>query len=441
MRLMSTLNNELYQRCLVACCLEMAISSNKLPCDFPLLLQILKLAPYHFVKVIEPVLRLREGLPCTLFRDLAKVEEKILESLAWTSDSPLWEDIRANEGQLPTCQQVMPPNMLDDPSRTDLAPDGSLPGAPADHDQQPSTSDQNRQRRSKGFIIFARKVYMLMSLRLKDLCYKLKISEELRMKIWTCFKHSLVHFTDLMMDRHLDQLLMCAIYIIPQITGMDLTFKRIMEAYMDQQPARESVYQKVLISGRNSKNSSPASNNISDHSTHFLTPDTPSAHYPAPCQEERGNLNTFYDQVYHKKMENFAKQFAPPPGVGTPRTTPYPVQNRASPRRNRLPSNLNISLYNRESTRQRTPIYTYYFSSSSSERLREINNMISGRIPNKRSYASSMNGAEEEEGDGCPLVRRRRLDGPSALNRRLREVENDRAAARDRATCRSSLRA
>ncbi|KAM7014964.1 retinoblastoma-like protein 2 [Tautogolabrus adspersus] len=100
------LNNELYQCCLVACCLEIAIKSNNLPCDFPLLLEINNLAPYHFGKVIELVLRLRECLPRTVFRHLAKLEEKILESLAWTSGSPLWEDIRANDGRLPTCQQA-----------------------------------------------------------------------------------------------------------------------------------------------------------------------------------------------------------------------------------------------------------------------------------------------------------------------------------------------
>ena len=43
--------NDLIQSCLVACCLEITISLNRLPCDFPLLLQILKLAPYHFWRV------------------------------------------------------------------------------------------------------------------------------------------------------------------------------------------------------------------------------------------------------------------------------------------------------------------------------------------------------------------------------------------------------
>lgn len=56
-----------------------------------------------------------------------------------------------------------------------------------------------------------------MAKRLRELCATLHISDELRLKIWTCFEHSLVHCTDLMVDRHLDQLLMCAIYIIAKV--------------------------------------------------------------------------------------------------------------------------------------------------------------------------------------------------------------------------------
>lgn len=60
-------------------------------------------------------------------------------------------------------------------------------------------------------------VYHLASVRLRDLCLKLDISSELRGKIWTCFEHSLVHCTDLMKDRHLDQMLLCSIYIISKV--------------------------------------------------------------------------------------------------------------------------------------------------------------------------------------------------------------------------------
>lgn len=45
------LEKDLFQRCLVACCLEISTSTNRLSFDFPLLLHILGLASYHFWRV------------------------------------------------------------------------------------------------------------------------------------------------------------------------------------------------------------------------------------------------------------------------------------------------------------------------------------------------------------------------------------------------------
>ncbi|XP_051235914.1 retinoblastoma-like protein 2 isoform X1 [Dicentrarchus labrax] len=445
------LENDLFHCCLVACCLEMTISSNRLPCDFPLLLQILKLAPYHLWKVIELVLRAEVGLPRAVFTHLAQVEEKVLESLAWTCDSPLWEEIRPNEGHLPTCQQVMPPTQVEDPKTTDLQPDENLPavillsaglGSGADlsagTDQQHSPSAVNRPRRCNSLHMFARKVYSLMGRRLRELCSTLDISDDLRLKIWTCFEYSLVYCTDLMVDRHLDQLLMCAIYIIAKITKVEIPFKHIMKCYKSKPLANKSVCKNVLISGRDTENDLTGNNNNGDQSDGILTPNTPSTHYPGLCQEERGNLIYFYNQVYTTNMEHFAKQFAPTPGGDTPPLSPYPRQWKVSPRRRRLSPSypIFISPYNPETTLPRTSGLCYYFNSSPPERLREINNMVrTGRSPNRRSYGVSLDREEEEEEvgmeeEGGPSVKRLRLD-ESAWQRRLRNVVNDRGARRD----------
>lgn len=61
-------------------------------------------------------------------------------------------------------------------------------------------------------------VYHLASVRLRDLSVKLDISDELRKKVWTCFEYSLMHCPEIMMDRHLDQLLMCAIYVMAKVS-------------------------------------------------------------------------------------------------------------------------------------------------------------------------------------------------------------------------------
>lgn len=65
-------------------------------------------------------------------------------------------------------------------------------------------------------------LYILMGDRLRELCEMLRIPDELRLKIWTCFEYSLVHCTRLMEDRHLDQLLLCAIYIMSKVSRAGL---------------------------------------------------------------------------------------------------------------------------------------------------------------------------------------------------------------------------
>lgn len=57
-------------------------------------------------QVIEPLLRSEVDLPKRVSQHLHQVEIRIVESLAWASDSPLWDDMKANEGGLPSCKQV-----------------------------------------------------------------------------------------------------------------------------------------------------------------------------------------------------------------------------------------------------------------------------------------------------------------------------------------------
>ncbi|XP_035010643.1 retinoblastoma-like protein 2 isoform X2 [Hippoglossus stenolepis] len=409
------LEADLVQRCLVACCLQISICSNHLPCDLPQLLQILTMKSYHFWRVIELVLRAEAGLPHAVVRHLSQVEENVLESLAWTRNSSLWEEIRANRGQLLTCQQVMHPAQLEDPKRTELQPD-TKPAA------------VTRPQRSSPLHLFARKVYSLMSRRLRELCSTLDVSDELRLKIWTCFEHSLVHCSHLMVDCHLDQSLMCAVYIIARITKVEIPFKHIMKCYKSQPHARRGVCSNVLISGRNMDNPPSTTGKQEDYDT-MVTPNTPSTHYPGASQERRGNLIDFYNQVYMTNMQHFAEQFAPTSGGDTPPLSPYPQPWKASPRRHQVLSSpsVYISPYNPETPSPRTTGLCYYFNASPPECLREINNMIKmGRSPTRRRYPVKLE--EEEEGDHSPLAKRLRLDGQSAWQRRLRSVVNARVA-------------
>ena len=52
------------------------------------------------------VIRSEEGLSRDMVKHLNSIEEQILESLAWSHDSALWEALQASENRVPTCEEV-----------------------------------------------------------------------------------------------------------------------------------------------------------------------------------------------------------------------------------------------------------------------------------------------------------------------------------------------
>uniref|UniRef100_A0A8C1R6P1 Retinoblastoma-like 2 (p130) n=1 Tax=Cyprinus carpio TaxID=7962 RepID=A0A8C1R6P1_CYPCA len=586
------LEQDIFQRSLVVCCLEIVIFSYRPPGEFPRVLQIFDLPAYHFYKVIEVLVRAEEGLFREVVKHLNHVEEQVLESLAWKGNSPLWVSIQEAKNCVPACQEVMPPQHLEDSSGSSThTPDksefssnitgagkGVSPSPTSLHDRysspptgtacrrlfvdgnstsepaqpvkvaQPSlvspipagqtvvtmatatvtanngqtvtipvqgianesggitfipvqvsvagqsggalpalsaqtltgtlTAQQltatptgtvqispspakldrkipqqgtptRRAQKTGSLCLFFRKVYHLASVRLRDLCAKLDISADLRMKIWTCFEYSLVHCTDLMMDRHLDQLLMCAIYVMTKVTKEDKSFQNIMKCYRSQPQASSSVYRSVLISGRKRRHSgnnentsrqcspteggqeqaSGESSPVSMHSSRTLpipqpstAPSTPTRAPGGPQgqEEERGDLIRFYNHVYIKQIKQFTLRYSTPP------ICPYPSLRIGSPRRVLLSHNhaIYISPHKTGSPISPRDKIFYYVSSSPSNRLREINSMIrTGETPTKkRSIAPE----EEQQSPAKRLCQ----ENQTALLRRLQDVANDRSSSR-----------
>lgn len=68
------------------------------------------------------------------------------------------------------------------------------------------------------YLVFCFQFYHLGSVRMQDLCNRLNLNDsELKRKIWTCFQNTITDHIDLMRDRHIDQLLMCAVYVICKV--------------------------------------------------------------------------------------------------------------------------------------------------------------------------------------------------------------------------------
>lgn len=187
------IKDEDFNQTLIVLCLEIVLFAFSLHKKLTTLLDCFNLEAFHFYKLIEVAIRNnKDYFTNDIIKHLKAIEEQCLDSLAWSSGSLLWQKISEYNNKLPTSQEV----------------EASL---------QPSDSPVNQA--PKSIRLFLRKFYQLAHLRLKDLCKNLQFTNntELLRKIWTLFEYAILEHTELMKDRHLDQILMCCVYVLCKI--------------------------------------------------------------------------------------------------------------------------------------------------------------------------------------------------------------------------------
>uniref|UniRef100_A0A8D0G305 Retinoblastoma-like protein 1 n=1 Tax=Sphenodon punctatus TaxID=8508 RepID=A0A8D0G305_SPHPU len=555
------LEQDIFHRSLLACCLEIVLFAYSSPRTFPWIIEVLNLRPFYFYKVIEVLIRSEEGLSRDMVKHLNSIEEQILESLAWIHDSALWDALQASENKVPTCEEVIFPSnfeagnggsglghlpmmpvspivhprvkevrtdlsgslrrdmqplspisvheryssptagsakrrlfgddspkemqaekILSEGTRLKIAPASiiadenmavspgqtvltmatatvmgttgqkvtiplhgianetggitlipismNLPQQPKaeSHGQIPLTaqaligaspsqcyahqtqevhqSAASKPKKTGSLALFYRKVYHLASVRLRDLCLKLDVSNDLRRKIWTCFEFTLVHCTDLMKDRHLDQLLLCAFYIMAKVTKEERTFQDIMKSYRNQPQANSHVNSpgKECLS---SAGSTPVNSSDSE-------------------MEERADLIKFYNVVYVGKVKSFALKY----GVRNqdhvmeaPPLSPFPSikQQPVSPRRISQQHSVYVSPHKNGSCLTPRTALLYKFNGSPSKSLKDINNMIKGGGQKSKKRAITIDSDTESP------AKRLCQENDDVLLKRLQDVVSERA--------------
>uniref|UniRef100_A0A8D8SBL7 Retinoblastoma-like protein 1 n=1 Tax=Cacopsylla melanoneura TaxID=428564 RepID=A0A8D8SBL7_9HEMI len=439
------LSLRLFHETLFACCIEIVIFCYNSNRTFPWILSVLNIEPYHFYKVIEVIVRSEASLSRDIVKHLNLSEEQVLDCLAWQSRSSLWQSIENSGQNIPACEQVTlasqlrTPQLISSSASQGEGEEGESGGAAkplavsgggvtpvSDRFQSPVTnkahviirthsptrrvivpplSSQIRQssdpldtgegdedgdsdggggkprQREVAQVggslgLFFRKLYHLVYVRMEELCSHLRIDdEELKHKIWTCFEYSITHGLDddgqhIMKDRHVDQLLMSAVYIICKVANSpqyEKTFTEIMKCYRLQPQCNSNVYRSVLLTRQQDG------------------------------KEERGDLIKFYNMVYVKVMQEFARRFSrsPPPDVLT--LSPLPVgrnssNGSASPFR-RVSDKFGLFIRALDHTVfPTTPAgksNTYCFTRSPAKDLQAINTMI--RLDFDSATASALN--------------------------------------------------
>ncbi|XP_059054935.1 retinoblastoma-like protein 2 [Achroia grisella] len=436
------LSQDTYQLALYACCTEVILHVYGVhSLRFPEVLNIYNLSAFHFYKIIELVVQaISDKLSRDTIKHLNTVEELVLESKVWKSDSPLWEQLQ--RASVPSSAEVSLSespnrrnNLLQSPAsnvmerflvpsaehaKKQLFTDNIKPGQSLlvstnniTVKEEPSTSQAGQsssngetslapntpKKPNNSLILFFRKFYSLAVLRINDLCKRLELTdEELKRKIWTCLEYSIMHQTQVLKDRHLDQLLLCAVYVICKVSNtqsnrVERTFADIMRLYRQRPLANNHVYRYVLI--RRATETEP---------------------------EKRADLITFYNAVYVPCMQNFVLRFADgrlrnEAGMLSP--LPATRGDAAS-----SPLGLRVSerhqLYVRPLTAAHLPTcqLTYRFSRSPAKDLHAINTMVSSEVVGIKRASDAIGGE---------ILKRARYSNPS-MTRKLQGLVSDRQA-------------
>ncbi|XP_077522166.1 retinoblastoma-like protein 1 [Amblyomma americanum] len=426
------LSSSVFQRPLFACCLEIVMFCYNSQREFPWILEVFDLMPYHFFKIIEPVIRSEKGLWREVVKHLNNVEEQIVECLAWKANSPLWNAIEHPGQSVPTFEEVQPGRQiervqestensvgktapLEDSSSGQGSSGLSKPAvregcatrsqgkasAPVTGDSGPSTSKVSKENRPpslpRALVIFFRKVYHLAGMRLQNMCARLPIEgADLQSKIWTCFEHSLVHCTKLMKNRHLDQLLLCAIYIVTKVTKFDTKFQDILHRYRDQYQKKSHVYREVYMT------TAPA------HGRFDKCASCDSKPYGA-CENtkvETADIIVFYNNIYRKDMTSYVMKFAP--GSNKDETiclTPLPqTKSAVTLPKVEISPNVFVSPLRPNSYVASPNLRAYHFNQSPARDLHEINRLVVEGVENVKRRIL-LEGDEPEDGGPPPAKR------------------------------------
>ncbi|XP_044737710.1 retinoblastoma-like protein 1 isoform X3 [Chrysoperla carnea] len=294
--------------------------------------------------------------------------------------------------------------------------------------------EQRKPKRNDSLALFFRKFYNLACVRMTALCNHLNLTnQELRLKIWTCFEYSIVHHIDLMKDRHLDQILMCAVYVVCKVAGTERTFTEVMRCYRLQPQASSYVYRSVLLQ----KRPIDTSNNTTQQNTNQQNqPHEPSAGQIAPltpnqlsgtgtsfAHEDRGDLIKFYNTIYIQKIQNFAMRFSMQSNL---LLSPLPTKTLTATPTRRVADTVFVRSLAKNTLNQSPsgePL-VYCFSRSPAKDLRAINEMINYSKLSRKRLLGDNDGIEDNHVNV--------IGGPSppkqagAIQRKIHGLFNDR---------------
>ncbi|KHG11553.1 Retinoblastoma-related protein [Gossypium arboreum] len=98
-----------------------------------------------------------------------------------------------------------------------------------------------------GINIFFSKINKLAAVRINGMVERLQLSQEIRESVYFLFQQILSQRTSLFFNHHIDQIILCCLYVVAKLSQLELPFKEITRNYRKQLQGRPEVYCSVFV--------------------------------------------------------------------------------------------------------------------------------------------------------------------------------------------------
>ncbi|XP_072973608.1 retinoblastoma-related protein isoform X1 [Typha angustifolia] len=347
--LTSLLSNERFHRCMLACSAELVLATHKtVTMMFPAVLEKTGITAFDLSKVIESFVRHEDTLPRELKRHLNSLEERLLESMAWEKGSSMYNSLivarpalsaeinrlgllaepmpsldaiaihhNISSGGLPplpfpkrecspdqnmdavspkrTCSEqrnvLIERNSFKSPVKEHLIHNGFKSKLPPLQSAfasptRPNPAGGGETCAETGINIFFSKIVKLAAIRIRSLCERLQLSQQIMERVYCLIQQILSQRTALFFNRHIDQLILCSFYGVAKISQLTLTFKEIIFNYRKQPQCKPQVFRSVFI--------------------HW-----PSTSRSGKTGEEHVDIITFYNEVFIPSVKPLLVELGP----------------------------------------------------------------------------------------------------------------------------------
>jgi retinoblastoma-associated protein len=222
-KLMQVLSCFEFHRSVLAASIEIVLFvHNSMTLHFEHVLEICELQVFDFWKLLRALLKFDQTMPGPLKFHFQQIEIKILTSLAWQKNSELFERIV---------------KLTSNKTADSAAPMRDIEKDPIDSALEFYMDDYTSSDLTPPYELFFQRILHVVSSKILTMSEALQITDEsTKEKIWEVIKFCLSSETELLLNRHIDQLLLCSIYAVEKMKGRNIKFNTIIARYSDLHP-------------------------------------------------------------------------------------------------------------------------------------------------------------------------------------------------------------